>query len=258
MRAAEQDSLGTTLTISSLRDPESVDFGKGLRNQVLAIVSPISGLDPGRFRRSADSAHDPGFKLELPAGEGEGRDLNLAEKVLAHYYAKVVIDQKLGGSTLVYIITHKDGRQLLKRKFTYNSHLSRGLHADIRYFPRRRDMFRGIEVGGREAWKWVKESSGVGVVDHGFRIRPYGFGDDDWLNLDIDKAHNMRQWRGELMLKYYPIPTEVIDTTRERANPMLYLPGFHQLIGAVFVESVPEAKGGERPVDLTPAADREG
>lgn len=54
IRVSKDDSLGTTLTISSLRDPEKMDFGKRLRNEVLGIVSPISGLDPGPFRRSAD------------------------------------------------------------------------------------------------------------------------------------------------------------------------------------------------------------
>jgi hypothetical protein len=185
--AAEEDSLGTTLTISSLRAPESMDFGKSLRNEVLGMVSPISGLDPGPFRRSADATRDPGFKLELPADEGEGTNLNLAETVLAHCYARLVIEHH--NSRLAYTIIHKDGRQLRKQKFTYNSHLSRGLHADIRFFPRRRDMFRGIEVRGWDAWQWVKDSCGVGVVDHGFRVRPYGFEDDDWLNLDFDKAH---------------------------------------------------------------------
>jgi signal transduction histidine kinase len=119
-------------------------------------------------------------------------------------------------------------------------------------------MFRGIEVKGWDAWQWVRKSCGVGVVDHGFRVPPYGFEDDDWLNLQIDISHNRREWRSKLMEKYYPIPKEVIGTTKERANPMLYLPSSHQLVGAVFVESVPEAKEGKRPIDLTPAADREG
>jgi signal transduction histidine kinase len=254
--AAEEDSLGTTLTISSLRAPESMDFGKSLRNEVLGMVSPISGLDPGPFRRSADATRDPGFKLELPADEGEGTNLNLAETVLAHCYARLVIEHH--NSRLAYTIIHKDGRQLRKQKFTYNSHLSRGLHADIRFFPRRRDMFRGIEVRGWDAWQWVKDSCGVGVVDHGFRVRPYGFEDDDWLNLDFDIAHNRREWRSKLMNEHNPLPKRVLGTTKEKANPMLYLPGSRQLVGAVFVESVPEAKEAKRPVDLTPSADREG
>ncbi|MGD0233174.1 MAG: sensor histidine kinase [Syntrophorhabdales bacterium] len=254
-RAAEGDSPGTTLTISSLRDPEKMDFGKGLRNEVLGIVSPISGLDPGPFQRSTDSRRDPGFTLELPADGDEAPDLNLAATVLAHCYARVLIEHH--DSRVAYTITHKDGRQLLKREFSFKSHLSRGLHADIRYFPRRSRMFQGIEVSGWDAWGWVKKSRGVGVVDHGFRIRPYGFEDDDWLNLELDLAHNRRDWRTKLMDKYYPLPKLVVDTTKEKASPMLYLPSFHQLVGAVFVESV-QAEALERPVDLTPAADREG
>jgi len=255
VRAGKGDSLGTMLKISSLRDSEEMDLGKSLRNEVLGIVSPISGLDPGPFKRIADPARDPGFKLELPADESDQTDLNLAETVLAHCYARVVIEHH--DSQLEYTITHKDGRKLFHRKFPYKSHLSRGLHADIRFFPRRRDMFRGIEVKGANAWDWVKKSHGVGVVDHGFRVPPYGLEDDDWLNLEIDRSHNKRDWRSQLMNKYYPLPGMVVGMTREKASPTLYLPSFHQLVGAVFVESVQAEEAG-RPKDLTPAADREG
>jgi len=40
-------------------------------------------------------------------------------------------------------------------------------------------------------------------------------------------------------------------------NPMLYLPNFHQLVGAVFVESSQDS-ASEHPKDLTPSMDREG
>jgi signal transduction histidine kinase len=253
--AGTEDSLGTTLIISSLRNPADMDLGKGLRNEVLALVSPIRGLDPGPFKRSKDLTQDPGFEVELPSDESDTSDLKLAETILAHCYAQVAIEHH--GSNLVYTITHKDGRELKKEEFKYKSHLSRGLHADIRYFPKRRHMFQGIEVRGWNAWDWVKKSGGVGVIDHGFRVRPYGFEDDDWLNLGLDNAHNRREWRSKLMNERYPLPKVVVGTTKEKASPMLYLPGFHQLVGAVFVESA-QAGTLRRPVDLTPAADREG
>ncbi len=254
-RATNSDKQGTTLTISLLRDPDKLDFGRTLRTQVLGIVSPIGGLDRGRFGGARDDGQDPGFTLELPGHEGREKDMNLAETVLSHSYARVIID--LTDSHLTYTITHKDGRCLLKRKFTYESHLSKGMHADIRYFPRRGGMFQGIEVRGWDAWEWVHSHCGIGVVDHGFRIQPYGFEDDDWLKLQTDAAHNAREWRSALMREHFPIPDPAKDVSKEKANPMLYLPNFHQLVGAVFVESNQSASH-ERPTDLTPAINRDG
>jgi len=254
-RATTSDKEGTTLTISRLRDPDKIDFGKTLRTQVLGIVSPIGGLDRGRFGGARDDANDPGFTLELPGYEGREKDLNLAEAVLGHAYARVIID--LSESHLAYTITHKDGRCLLKQKFVYESNLTKGLHADIRYFPRRSGMFQGIEVRGWDAWEWVHTNCGIGVVDHGFRIQPYGFEDDDWLKLQTDAARNSREWRSDLMKEHYPIPDPAKNMSKEKANPMLYLPNFHQLVGAVFVESN-QAETHERPMDLTPAINRDG
>ena len=115
-------------------------------------------------------------------------------------------------------------------------------------------MFHGASVDGRRAWTWIKENGGVGVVDHGFRVRPYGFRDDDWLNLGLDIAHRKRTWRSTVAAKVFPLPPEASSA---RANPVLYLPGSHQLIGAVFLEtSHPEDRSDE--ADLVPSMDREG
>ena len=255
IEATPDTPLGTTLVISSLRDENKIDFGKTLRNQVLGIVSPIGGLDRGRFSRRSESAKDPGFALNLPDQEEQQKDVNLAEDVLRRSYARVVID--LTDSKLTYVITHKDGRQLLKRSFKYPSHISRGVHADIRYFPRRAGMFQGIPIGGWDAWGWVRNNCGVSVIDHGFRVRPYGYEDDDWLYLQTDAAHNRRDWRSSIMAEHYTIPPYVESGSKEKANPVLYLPNFHQLVGAVFVESN-QPDSNDRPTDLIPAINREG
>jgi len=156
LRVDEKTPGGTTLTIRQLRDPEKIDFGKTLRNQVLSIVSPIGGLDRGPFQIDTQKTKDPGFILELP-GIADG-DMNLASAVLSHYYARLIIEHK--NDEVTFTITHKDQRSLLKRRFKYRSHISKGLHADIRYFPRRSDMFRDVEVKGGDAWQWIKDITG--------------------------------------------------------------------------------------------------
>jgi hypothetical protein len=166
----EKTPLGTTLTISRLRDV-GIDFGKTLRTQILSIVSPVTGLDRGRFQVNLNKKNDTGFSVQLPSEGDQARDLNLAEVVLSHCYARVIINHE--NDKVEYTITHKDGRQLFKDTFPCSSRITRGFHADIRYFPYRGGMFQGKEVDGRKAWNWVRENCGVGVIDHGFRVKPY-------------------------------------------------------------------------------------
>lgn len=243
---------GTRLIIEKLRKPKEIDIDKKIRTELLSIVNPYSGLETGGFTRQGESKQDPGFKVVLPGAKGEGQ-VDVAAAVLRNAYARVTIEHKANKTK--FVIRHKDGRVLLRRTRSGPSHISKGFFADIRYFPRRAGMFRDIGVDGRTAWSWVREHWGVGIVDHGFRIRPYGFEDDDWLRLSWDSAHSKRDWRVQFMNELYPMPAEA--SSKPKLNPMLYLPNFHQMVGAVFVESSQDPES-ERPTDLTPCMDREG
>ena len=243
---------GTRLIIEKLRKPEDISINKKIRTDLLSIVNPYSGLNTGGFTRQGKSQKDPGFKIILPETEGEGEE-DVASAVLRNAYARVTIEHKANKTK--FIIRHKDGRVLLQRTRSHPSPISKGFFADICYFPRRAGMFQNIGVDGRKAWTWVKEHSGVGIVDHGFRIRPYGFEEDDWLRLSWDSAHNERNWRVGFMDSLYPMPAEA--SSKPKLNPMLYLPNLHQMVGAVFVESSQDLESG-RPMDLTPSMDREG
>lgn len=244
--------VGTRLIIEKLRNPEEIAINRTIRTNLLSIVNPYSGLNTGGFTRQGESQKDPGFKVILPETEGEGEE-DLTSGVLRHAYARVTIEHKANKTK--FVIRHKDGRVLLRRTRSHPSPISRGFFADICYFPRRAGMFRDTDVDGRKAWSWVRTHCGVGVVDHGFRIRPYGFEDDDWLRLSWDSAHNKRDWRVEFMNSLYPMPPDA--SSKPKLNPMLYLPNFHQMVGAVFVESTQD-RDSERPTDLTPSMDREG
>jgi len=251
----KQIQTGTTLTISKLRSDDDLNFGKALKTQLMGIVSPLGGLERGHLKEIAkDKNADPGFTLVIPGDEGSDEEVNLARKLLSHYYARLVISHRNG--KVNFTITHQDKRELLSKDFDFPSHISLGLHADIRYFPKRKGMFLNTGVDGHRAWKWVKENRGVGVIDHGFRISPYGYEEDDWLRLDKDTARNRRHWRSPIMEEHYPIGGKG-DQSLEKSNPMLYLPAFHQLVGGVFIESS-QTSDSSYPTDLTPASDREG
>jgi signal transduction histidine kinase len=261
-RVGKNVPTGTNLIISQLRDndlgPEV--FGRKVRNEILQIVTPVSGIDSGRFRRlDYRAGNDPGFRVILPKApdgeEGEDDVENLAAKVLENYWARLTID--LTGKRLrirVDFPSSKSATKLIEREDFENS-IASGLYADIRYFPKRGGIFTGKSFDGRLAWNWIRSNSGVGIVDHGLRIRPYGFDQDDWLVQDQDSASNRRDWRSNLMLEDYPIPPEIKKV--ERRNPMLSLPQARQLVGAVFVESNSK-QTGQRGDGLIPSMDREG
>jgi signal transduction histidine kinase len=197
---------------------------------------------------------DPGFRVVLPESEVEGAtELDLAELVLGNYWARLQIE--LAGNDLVYKVWLSSSREPKKLELKVQNTISSGFVADVRYFPRRKGVFSGKAVNGRVAWRWVRDNYGVAVVDHGFRVMPYGNEDDDWLHLSTDKAHSVRDWRSTIAKEKFPIPAAV--RSRPADNPALYLPYDFQLVGAVFVESKPpsSSKFGK---DLIPSMDREG
>jgi signal transduction histidine kinase len=187
-------------------------------------------------------------------GEREAEDVDLAKLVVDNFWARLTIE--LHGKRLcfrVWFSGSKRPKELTVSPPTNN--ISKGFFADIRFFPKRKGVFRGKGVHGKNAWAWVRETSGVKVVDHGFHIRPYGFGKDDWLRLDFDKSHSKRDWDTQIAKETFPLtPTE---RTQPADNPALYQPYNYQLVGAVFVETRRNLAGKDE-IDLVPAMDREG
>lgn len=252
--AADDSDTGITLRIEGLKQSTEFTAAKAFRTSVLKIVSPLESLDRGRFGRSpAASKNDPGFRVLLPGVEDNQKEVDLAAQVLEHAWARLKIEFK--GNVVTFDVSWSDRDRTAHRKMRVDSRISNGLHADIRFFPRRAGVFSGTEFVGQVAWTWVRENCGVAVVDHGFRIKPYGFEDDDWLSLDYDAAHNRRDWRSPISELNFPIPPAL--RSRPGDNPALNVPNNFQLVGAVFVESAPPALSAQTE-DLTPSMDRQG
>jgi len=252
-RARDNDVEGTTLEISGLRRGGEFALNPKFRSSVLNLVSPMSGLDRGRFKKARKNAvDDPGFKVCLPGDDAE-ESIDVASYVLDNAWARLVID--LDGSDLNFSINYFGEEPKYKLNLDYPTFISSGLHADIRFFPRRAGLFSEKGVDGRTAYKWVSSNSGVVVVDRGFRIKPYGDADDDWLSLGRDSAYNNRDWRSAIANEYFPVlPKEKNDPA---LNPALNLPANHQLIGAVFLKSS-NKRNSDNEEDIIPSTDREG
>src|SRR5574341_1327429 len=249
----EDSPTGVTLEIRRLKSSTAFAGKSSLRADVLRIVSPLSGLDAGRFARShKGSKTDPGFRVLLPGGDEE-EGVNLADLVLRNYWARLRID--LTGKRLSFSVAFASSKEPKTLEVTVATAISAGFVADICFFPRRKGVFRGKGIDGRKAWRWVRDNQGVAVIDHGFRVVPYGYTFDDWLHLDSDKSHSERDWRSEISKKHFPIPGP--GRNRPADNPALYLPYNLQLVGAVFVESKPAADESST-MDLIPSMDREG
>lgn len=246
--------VGTRLIITRLKQDLNGALDKPLLTRILQIVTPISALDAGPFSRSAGvtDAGDPGFQVEFLGFDSVPEENpNLASIIIENAWARLKIS--LLGDALSYSIKFQDG-QTAHLGVTYPNSIKNGLHADIAFLPKRAGMLKEASVDGRAAWKWIRLNSGVGVIDNGFRIRPYGFNDDDWLYLNQDGAHNNRNWRSSISKAL--IPLSEIQMARPGLNPALNLPSAYQVIGAVYVATRASDDPSER--DLTSSMDREG
>jgi signal transduction histidine kinase len=252
----EGTPTGTTLRLSKLRHGTAFMDSSTFRTQVLRILSPLQGLDRGpfknRFKSKGEPTEDPGFSVNLP-GKGTNVEANIAAETLQHYVARLIIKGKKGRVEYEVDFGDKDQVHLLEVKQSHS--INNGFHADIRFIPRRKGLFAGKDVNGTDARAWLTENSGVAIIDRGFRIRPYGDEDDDWLDLVNDANTNRRTWRTDIANEFFPMTPIVRNSPA--LNPMINLPANHQLVGAVFVASSRNTST-VRIDDLIPSTDREG
>ncbi len=254
-QAPPDTPTGTTLEIRLLKTSAEFAGERSLRSNVLRIVTPLQGLDAGRFKLShLSSKADPGFRVMLPGDQEEGpSEIDVANLVLKNHWARLQID--LHDSHLTFSVRFSSSQAPKNLTVKVSTAVSAGFVADIHFFPRRKGIFRAKEINGQLAWEWVRKNHGVAVVDHGFRVVPYGYENDDWLHLDLDKAHSERDWRSKIAKDHFPISATVRN--RPALNPALNLPYNYQLVGAVFVESKPPSST-KSARDLVPSMDREG
>lgn len=223
---------GTQLEIGDLRINWDTETESSVRREVLGICSPFPSLEHGAQLKHGKG--DPGFSVIFaPLGHEPKTEVDVASEVLDRYLARLKITRN--EKRVEYIITFRD--DYAPRKFHYDlgEDIIGPLQADIRYMPWGKGHFSAFEhVKGTDAYQWVRDNSGVKIFDHGFRVPPYGDRDDDWLRLASDTASNRRQWRSSVAESLFP--REKLDKDESR-DPALSLPGNHQLLGAVFLNT---------------------
>lgn len=252
--AADDMPLGTELRVWRLKQDIVSSVDKNLLTRVLQIASPSSAFDAGHMASSigVSTERDPGFSISFvgfPVLEGEA---DVVSNVLEHAWARLTIS--LIGDALTYKVRFNEAEERRTLKIFFPNCIGRGLHADIAFTPKRKDAFSGAQILRNKIWDWMRTNSGVGVIDNGFRVRPFGFKDDDWLYLNQDHTHNRRDWRSNIALRHFPLSD--LERARPKLSPALNLPSGFQVMGAVFVSS--RASDNETERDLVPAMDREG
>nr|WP_312477748.1 sensor histidine kinase [Achromobacter ruhlandii] len=292
--AAPASGIGTRLVIRSLRE-HVVDLPVSkVRTDVLKLVKADGGLEEPEFE--FDAIHgfeeDPGFRVYFADDAVDGDDSGLAEQILSKYVARARVSVDDAGlvdfriywkglkkpiekksfrldrlanpfstKALSQINGEKDERGL-PRELESTAHLPLATRLnspvliDIRFFPNRQGTFANLPVNGKKAMSWVKENSGIAVVDNGFAMPTYGGEDSDWLAIESSKSVNERNWQSVFTPIFYPMDPQAKKDPA--LNPMLALPRIPQMVGRVHV-ATRKAPTSSREEDswLQPNMDRE-
>jgi len=292
--AAQAEHVGTRLTMRKLRDHVSDLPVSRVRTDVLKLVKADGGLEQPEFEfdRAADTAADPGFRVYFADEGGEGDEVELASQILNRYVARARLSVNTEGVVDFRVYWKGQKTPVEKKLFRldriakrYSSKIlseadgpkdSRGLPAelegvphlplaatlnspifiDIRFFPNRQGTFVDLPVNGRRAMTWVKDNSGIAVVDNGFAMPAYGDENSDWLAIESSKSVNERNWQSVITPLLYPM--DPLVKKNPGLNPMLALPRVPQLIGRVHLATRKGAiKAQEEDGWLMPNMDRE-
>ena len=198
---SSNEASGTTLVIDGnikhYEEWSKKQFDK-LRFELKKLVSPTENVIDGAPQ---------GFKIELKIlGFSEILDV---EEVIAPYPIFDLFDYKISG------IIYSDGkgvmnyelqkvRNAVKENIVIDLKKSTGcgnLFFDIRVYDRETESIttlikRGLKdesgnyLGKLQARQILNDSNGIGVYRNGFRIRPLGDSDFDWLKLNEQRVQN--------------------------------------------------------------------
>lgn len=195
---------GTTLTMTGdaelLAAWNSRQFNK-LRFELKKLMSPVvAGL--GR-----NDPHQE-FRIELAVEGFLDEQFGDIHETVEPYPIFDLYDYKIAGSvgedgkgTLVYSNRRELGDGEERINFTSGATGCGALSFDIRVYDREREAIhsliaRGLKdevgnyVGLLQARQLLNEYNGIGVYRNGFRIRPLGDADFDWLKLNEQRIQN--------------------------------------------------------------------
>ncbi len=199
------ESSGTRLTVTGdgklLPEWDQRQFDK-LRFELKKLMSPISAA-------MTENEGEDQFKIRLVIdGFLEGQE-RVVEETIEPYPIFDLFDYKIAGKVgadgkgiLTYSI--QKARNTPEEKISFDCSPFTGcgeLVFDIRVYDRDKEAIesligRGLKnesgnyVGSLQARRLLNEFNGIGVYRNGFRIRPLGDADFDWLKLNEQRIQN--------------------------------------------------------------------
>ncbi|MDQ7784150.1 MAG: sensor histidine kinase [Desulfomonilaceae bacterium] len=221
--AASDEPLGTTLVLPDVRDAWSEKDVHEVQKNLNDLISPFPETTTTQ-RREGEAAGDPGFSIEVEAGEYPRYSGKMEDKFLRSAYVTLFGYLEKSG-TARYELSFRDETD--KASFTpLDTTFSAVGPAmfEIRLFMYGKHYFKGLDFTFTQARKIARERAGVRIFFDKFRVPGYGEPEDDWLLLDSDRAGRKTG-----------VPSYLKDLSDDIDRPMLNLPGNNQLFGAVYL-----------------------
>ena len=194
---------GTRLTMTGdsvlLGEWDQKQFNK-LRFELRKLISPVRSV-------VSDGLHDDEFRINLKIDGFP--DVQNAVELIEPYPLFDLFDYRISGrigadgkGVLTYSL--QKARNATKEEIPFDAKEPTGcgeLVFDIRVYDREKDAIesligRGLKddagnyVGQLQARQLLNASNGIGVYRNGFRIRPLGDADFDWLKLNEQRIQN--------------------------------------------------------------------
>lgn len=172
---------GTTLIISGAEQDEWSRRGYAYLKRQLALLVANRGIRRHGYKE------DPGFNIILEAPELGGDIKDLREQLISAGWGTLTARIESDHHAVCQLEALGIGKKIITSKQTF-PHL-KGVSLNIGIMPISKGQIRKTDVVSLGTMKEILPNwGGVQVRYRGFRVYPYGEGDDDWLNIDRDRG----------------------------------------------------------------------
>ncbi|MGH7450309.1 MAG: ATP-binding protein, partial [bacterium] len=186
-----EEETGTMLIISGAEQDEWSRRGYAYLKRQLAVLVANRGI------RRSGYKEDPGFNIILEAPELEGDVNDLREQLISAGWGTLTASVGSDHHAICQLDALGIGKKTIVSKQTF-PHLT-GVSLNLGIIPISKGQIRKPDVLSLGTMKDILPTwGGVQVRYRGFRVYPYGEGDDDWLNIDRDRGRRKGTVEGEL------------------------------------------------------------
>jgi signal transduction histidine kinase len=237
---ARQAKTGLRLSMSAARSDEWSYRGYNyLKRQLAALCA-------NRGTKRAGYKEDPGFKVFLaaPGLQGRNETSDLREQLMNAGWGTLEAEIDAQGRAVCTLVAKGVGKRQIRSSEPFPN--LKDVRMRLAIFPLEKEWLRNTSVVSKRTVSDVcNEWGGVQVRFRGFRIYPYGDEQDDWLDIESDRARRLGK----------PTDTDVFDYARvldgvDASRSLLNMLSMRSFLGSVEI--------GPGQDNLEPKADRMG